>query len=83
MTFPKKTWQVLGFALELGFMIALPIVILGSLGKYADAKWNTYPWLTLLGILLAIVATSYWMYRYLSSLMSDQIKSSEKNNNKN
>ena len=54
---------LVSIAFELGFIIALPVVGLGFLGKWLDAKTGTYPVLTLIGILGAIVATSFWMYR--------------------
>lgn len=62
---PRNVWQVLGFAWELGFIIALPLVALGLAGKYLDARWGTRPWLTLAGILLAMVSTGLWLYRRL------------------
>jgi len=69
MQLPRNIWQLASFAFEMGFIISLPLVILGLLGKYLDARWGTRPWLTLAGILLALVVTSVWLYRYLRSLM--------------
>lgn len=66
---PRNIWQISGFALELGFIIAIPLVALGSVGKYLDNRWGTRPWLTLVGILLAMVATGVWLYRYLKSFV--------------
>lgn len=58
----------------MGFIIALPLVILGLTGKYLDARWGTTPWLTLVGIVLAIVATSVWLYRYLKAFTNTEVK---------
>ncbi|OGE79335.1 MAG: hypothetical protein A2751_05095 [Candidatus Doudnabacteria bacterium RIFCSPHIGHO2_01_FULL_46_14] len=55
--------ELISIAFELGFIIALPIVALGFAGKWLDARSNTEPLFTLLGILLAIVSTSVWIYR--------------------
>ena len=66
---PRTIWQVLGFVWEMGFIIAIPIVLLGTLGKYLDQRWGTKPWLTLLGIILAMISSGLWLYRYLRSLM--------------
>lgn len=62
-------WRVASLALELGFIIALPLVILGMLGKYLDGKFGSYPWVTLVGILLAIGSTTVWMVRRFKELM--------------
>lgn len=62
-------WQVAGFAFDLGFVIALPLVVLGLLGKYLDGKMGTEPWLTLSGILVAIVVTVVWLSRKLRGYM--------------
>jgi len=55
--------ELVSIAFELGFIIALPIVALGFFGKWLDGKAGTSPVLTLIGILGAIVATSFWIYR--------------------
>lgn len=58
---------LISLALELGFIIALPVIAFGYLGKWLDGKTGTYPLLTLIGILAAIVSTSIWMYRKFKS----------------
>ena len=55
--------ELISIAFQLGFIIALPIVALGTLGKWVDGKAGTYPVLTLIGILGAIIMTSFWIYR--------------------
>lgn len=62
-------WKVASIALELGFIIALPLVILGLLGKSLDGKFGSYPWITLAGILIAIGSTTVWMVRRFKELM--------------
>lgn len=66
---PQNVWQALGLAWELGFIIAIPLVVFGSIGKYADGYFNTKPWLTLLGIFLSIIITVIWLYRRLKPLI--------------
>jgi len=55
--------ELVSIAFELGFIIALPIVLLGFVGKWLDGKAGTYPLLTLIGIFGAITMTSFWIYR--------------------
>lgn len=63
---PKKSLnksELVSIAFELGFIIALPVVAFGWLGKWLDAKLGTFPIMTLIGIFTAIVSTSVWIYR--------------------
>ena len=55
--------ELISIAFELGFIIALPIVAFGYVGKWLDARAGTEPWFTLVGILFAIIITSVWIYR--------------------
>jgi len=54
---------LISIAFQLGFIIALPIVVLGLGGKWLDRRMETAPLFTLAGILFAIVSTSVWIYR--------------------
>lgn len=51
-------WQALSLAWELGYMIAVPVVLLALGGRLLDRKFGTSPWLLLAGIILSIVASS-------------------------
>lgn len=61
-----KAWALAG---ELGYTIAIPIVIFALLGRFADKTLGTSPWLLLLGILISIFASSYLIYRKMKELM--------------
>ena len=57
---------LISLSFELGYIIALPIVILGFLGKWFDAHFHhTFPWVTLIGIGLAIILTTIWLIQKL------------------
>jgi hypothetical protein len=58
---PVNKWQLAQLAFDMGFIIALPLVGLGLLGKYLDGKLGSDPWLTLAGVVLAITATTIWL----------------------
>lgn len=55
--------ELVSIAFQLGFIIAIPVVVFGFFGKWLDGKTGTYPFLTLIGIFTAIVFTSIWIYR--------------------
>lgn len=54
-------WRIASLALELGFIIALPLVFFAFIGRWFDNKFQTFPWLTLVGIFLAIFSTTVWL----------------------
>lgn len=61
--------ELVSIAFELGFIIALPVLAFGYLGKWLDGKLGSYPTLTLIGIFAAIAMTSFWIYRRFKSFM--------------
>lgn len=60
--------KVVALAFELGYIIALPIVFFGLLGKYLDERLNTDPYLKISGLILAIVTTTIWLARRFSEI---------------
>lgn len=64
-------WQALNIAWELGYTIAVPLVVLALGGRWADGVFKTAPWLFLAGIILAIVSSSILLVRKFSKLLRD------------
>lgn len=60
--------MALNIAYELGYIIVLPIVILGVGGAYADKKFGTSPLFLLIGIVLSFILTSIAAYRKISDI---------------
>ena len=69
-----KAWQL---AWELGYTIAIPIVILALLGRYADKAWGTSPWLLLAGVLCSIVTSSSLVYHKVAKILKSQTTNSK------
>ena len=63
--------EMISIAFQLGFIIALPVVVFGFFGKWLDQKTGTYPLLTLVGIITAISFTSIWIYRKFRDYMKN------------
>ena len=59
----KNEFNVLGMALNLGWMIAGPLVALALLGRYLDRVYNSSPWFIIAGLLLALTISSVLVYR--------------------
>jgi ATP synthase protein I len=64
-----KPWSALGFAWELGYSIAVPLVVFALAGRLLDKKLGTSPWLLLFGLLLAITSSSYIVYKKTIEVM--------------
>ena len=56
------TWSALSLAWELGYTIAVPIVVFALGGRLLDRKLETAPWLLLAGIFLSLVVSSWLVY---------------------
>ena len=65
---PKKLDKaaLVSLSFELGYIIALPLVVLALLGKWVDTRMHhEFPWVTLIGIALAITSTVLWLTKKL------------------
>jgi hypothetical protein len=51
-------WEALGFAWEMGYTMAIPLVALALGGRFLDRYLNTSPAFLLTGIMLSIIASS-------------------------
>jgi len=70
MEMPKNKWGLAGIALELGYIIALPLLGFALAGKWLDQRLHhSIPWFTLLGIVLAIAATTAWLTKKIKEYL--------------
>ncbi len=67
----RTYWQALNIAWELGYTIAVPLVLFTLAGRWADKAMHTSPWLLLLGMALAIVLTTLLLIRKFSRLLRE------------
>lgn len=51
-------WEALGFAWEMGYTMAIPLVALALGGRLLDRYLDTSPAFLLVGIILSIIASS-------------------------
>ncbi len=70
---PKKegTWSALSLAWQLGYSIAIPLVLLALLGRLIDKKIGTSPWFLLTGVILSLVVSTILVYKKTITIMDD------------
>ena len=61
---------------ELGYSIAIPIVVFALLGRLADKYFASSPVFLLVGIALSIVTTTIWLARKAKRMLADIEKDS-------
>jgi len=64
-------FKALPLVFELGYLIALPLVGLALLGRFADKLLGTTPWLLLTGIIISIALSSYIVYRKVTKIINN------------
>ena len=69
-----KFFYAISLALQLGFIIAVPILGFLWIGSWFDAKFNTSSLFLLLGIFIGVAITVYEVYHLLIPLMTNNTK---------
>ena len=64
-------WSVFSLAMELGYTIAIPIVLFALVGRMLDKKFDTSPWLLLVGIFASILLTTWLVYRRMIKIIDE------------
>jgi len=67
---PDSDWSAFRFAWELGYTIAIPIVILAAGGAFLDRWLGTKPWLMIVGIGLSMLISTVGVYLKAIKVMS-------------
>ena len=59
----SSLWQVLSLAWNLGYLIAIPLVVFALLGRFLDKRFGTSPLALLAGIFISLVVTAIGVYK--------------------
>jgi F0F1-type ATP synthase assembly protein I len=79
----QNSWSAVGFAWELGYSIAIPLVIFTLGGRLLDKKLETSPWLLLVGLFISIIATFWIVYKKLIEIIrNEELEDKSKESNK-
>ena len=58
----NQLWSAISLAWQLGYTIAIPLVVLALVGRILDKRFGTSPWLLLVGIFLSIIISTFAVY---------------------
>ncbi|MEK7103019.1 MAG: AtpZ/AtpI family protein [Patescibacteria group bacterium] len=81
---PSKTPSALpplALALNIGWQITLPLVVLALLGRYLDSLFHTSPLLFLVGIIVAIIFSSWLVIRTVTRVIDSTADTPAPDNN--
>lgn len=68
----SKLLYTTGVALQLGFSIAIPLVVFILLGLWVDKRLGTLPLFVILGVILSLVVTVYEMWQIIKSTQGNK-----------
>ncbi len=73
--------QALSLAWQMGYLLAIPLIVLALSGRLLDKRWDTSPLFLLIGIGISIAASSILVAKKAMEIISEVSKnSSEKDN---
>lgn len=66
-------WNTMAFAWELGYTIAVPLVIFALLGRFLDNKYEASPIFLIVGIFFAMIISGILVFRKAKKILEDSI----------
>lgn len=68
----KNLFSVVSLAWELGYVVAVPLIIFALVGRFLDKKLETSPWIFLLGVVISIIVSVFMVYRKADKIIKNQ-----------
>ena len=65
----NQTWSALSLAWELGYTIAVPLVVLVLGGRWLDRHFGTSPWMLLTGVMVSIPISTVVIYMKMAKII--------------
>ncbi|HEY4512198.1 MAG TPA: AtpZ/AtpI family protein [Candidatus Paceibacterota bacterium] len=66
---PATKAELIAFAFEVGYSVAIPLAILAFGGRWLDRQMDTTPTFLVIGLLLSIVSTSIIIWRKVRTFL--------------
>jgi F0F1-type ATP synthase assembly protein I len=65
------SFSALSLAWELGYLIAIPLIVFALAGRWLDKIFQSSPLFLLIGLFFALVVTTFFVYQKTIKLTSD------------
>ncbi|MBI5733406.1 MAG: AtpZ/AtpI family protein [Candidatus Kerfeldbacteria bacterium] len=78
----RPLMSAFGLAWELGYTVAIPLVVLAGGGRLLDKYFNTSPLFLLIGVTVSIVITVYVLYKKIKEILNPVVKDDKTGNYK-
>ncbi len=75
----SQVWSALSLAWQLGYSIAVPLVVLALGGRLIDKKFGTSPWFLLTGIFLSLIVSTFSVYFKTIKILKETEDENKKN----
>lgn len=66
----SPTKAAMSVLLDVGYIIAIPLVFFALLGRMMDNQWGTSPLFILIGIVLAAISSTVYLRKKISHLVN-------------
>ncbi|MDP2656685.1 MAG: AtpZ/AtpI family protein [bacterium] len=66
----KDTARLVGLALNIGWQIAIPLVVCALAGRMIDRVWHTTPLFFLMGVIISLLLSSWLVVRIVSRVIT-------------
>lgn len=70
----EEMWRLLGFAWELGYSLAIPIIIFLLAGRFLDKKLGTGPWFLIVGVVVSLISSTLTVYVKATKILAETNK---------
>lgn len=74
MSEERPPFRLIAIALEMGYLIALPLVAFAIGGAFFDRLFGTRPLILLISVLFAIIISTILVYRKTKEMINDSEK---------
>lgn len=64
--------NLLEIGLQFGLIIAIPLILFIGIGFVLDKKYDTVPLFILLGLFLALVISTFMLYKKIKEILNNQ-----------
>ena len=78
----QTLWFALSLAWQLGYTIAIPLIVFLIIGVSLDKYFKTSPFLSLIAVFFSLIVTTFSVYKKSMKILNQEIKKTKNNQKK-